>query len=284
MIALASSQALLIGLVLLVAGGAKVSDGFGRSQARQTALGVLLPSDTLALLTWRGIAIAEVLVGILVLAFPSSPVPSAAAAFLLLGATAYAVGARGYAPERPCGCFGGASKRPTSIHTVVRAGVLAVGAIGAAASGAGWIEGIAQRWPITVIVLEAVLLLRFSPETRTLRAWIEQRRSRLPACLFRDIPVETTLRTLTRSAPWSELRSFLISDEPADQWRQDCWQYLSYSARIEDKQVIAIFAVHLPPSRSSVRAALVDENSGHVTWRVGNRERGLRWMPAGGHG
>jgi hypothetical protein len=280
MVALVSSQAFLIALVLLVAGSAKFGSGFGRHYADETALGAL--AGTRAVLVWRLVAAVEVLVGLAILAFSSSAVPSAVAAALLLGATAYGAWGAHNAPGRPCGCFGGASKRTSSLRSILRAAALSITAGLAAASGTSWTAGFTQLWPIPIVALEAAALLYLAPETRVVRAWIEQRRSGLPSCLFSDIPLDVTLRALTRSAPWSQFHALLTSGRPTDEWRQDCWQYLSYPATVEEKMVEAVFAIHLPPSKGLVWAALVDGASQEVVARAGSDPLPVGWTGEGG--
>jgi hypothetical protein len=267
MVALASAQAFLIGLVLLVAGGSKFAGGFGRIQAGRTALGILVRSDPRAVLAWRLVGMTEVAVGLTVLVRPSLWAPSAVAAALLAGGALYSGWAMRHAPAHPCGCFGGGSSGPVSVQTVARASMLAVLAALAAASGGGWTYALSLGWPGGVLALEAALLFWLSPEARSLPDQL-RRRAR-PACLFADVPLETTLSVLKRSSPWTRLRPCLTSEELLDHWRDGCWHFLSYPATIGDTQASAIFAVRVPRGKAPTRGALVEQGTRRVLVQLG---------------
>jgi hypothetical protein len=51
---------------------------------------------------------------------------------------------------------------------------------------------------------------------------------------------------------------------PIDMWRELCWRYVVFPARVGDRDAEIVFAVYLRPHRPLIHAALVDAASGDV--------------------
>jgi len=102
-----------------------------------------------------------------------------------------------------------------------------------------------------------------------------------------------TLAALRRSSQWRK-RAWLITTEvPVDMWRELCWRYVVFPARVGDRATEIIFAVYLRPHRPVIHSALVDSASGEVLpWPVAPAKRRrvfaqLPWAgpePAGARG
>jgi hypothetical protein len=262
MAALGAAQGFLVALVLLTGGASKLRGAFGKGEPLRTALGVLIKSDVRAMRAWRAIAMTELVVGFGLLAWPSVRTPSAAAAALMVGATVYLAWAMHNAPDRPCGCFGGGREGQVSAARLGRAGGLALLSALAVAAGESWVEALSRGWPLALLSVEAGLLVWLSPEARD--AWVRLRPPRLPGCLSKDVPLETTLRALKQSPLWVRLRSYLTSEELLDHWRSGCWRFVSYPATVDETDAAAVFAIRVPSAKTPIRAAFVDETTGRI--------------------
>jgi len=83
-------------------------------------------------------------------------------------------------------------------------------------------------------------------------------------CELRRLPTVRTLAALRRSSQWRK-RAWLITTEvPVDMWRELCWRYVVFPARIGDRATEIIFAVYLRPHRPVINSALVDSATGEV--------------------
>jgi hypothetical protein len=81
---------------------------------------------------------------------------------------------------------------------------------------------------------------------------------------LRRLPTVRTLAALRRSSQWRK-RAWLITTEvPVDMWRELCWRYVVFPARIGDRATEIIFAVYLRPHRPVINSALVDSATGEV--------------------
>lgn len=262
MTALGAAQAFLVALVLVAGGGSKLRTAFGRIESPRTALALLIKSEAHAVLAWRVVAAIELAIGTALLAWPTVRAPAVAAAALMAGATGYLAWAMRNAPDRPCGCFGDRSERKLSAAQIGRAGALAILSASAVASGGSWTEALSRGWPVGILAAEAGVLVWFSPEARDAWGWL--RRPRLPDCLSRDVPLETTLRMLKQSPLWIRLRSHLTSEELLDDWRSGCWRFVSYPATYTDTSAAAVFAVRIPRAKAPIRVAFVEEATGRI--------------------
>ncbi|GAB4335318.1 MAG: hypothetical protein Kow0010_22720 [Dehalococcoidia bacterium] len=57
---------------------------------------------------------------------------------------------------------------------------------------------------------------------------------------------------------FNQLSTYLVTDMPADHWRDGCWRFLTYDARYNGRSAIAVFAVSLKTRPDPLQAAIVD--------------------------
>jgi hypothetical protein len=262
---LAAAQPLLIGLLLLWStyGKFKTPD-----QADRTALPRLLGESEVARPGWygasravaayRGVAVLEVLISLLLLA--SWTIGAVAATALSVGFVGFLVYSKIVVPEASCGCAGKSAK-PVGNRAIGRALLLLATAALATTTSAGW-------WSagpvLLVLVLEAAVFAMLSAELD--RYWL------LPLRRFRirlshpyagtasdDTPLAATQRRVLLSPAYRAVDGMLSSDIH-DYWDEDGWRFVSYAARYDGRRATAVFAVpHQDSSPDSIRVAVVDE-------------------------
>jgi hypothetical protein len=254
-----AAQPVLLGGVLLWAGGLKVLGRAAPVSARRSALATLVGPDR-ALPWYRVVGAVELGVALLLLLPPADPLEAVAAIVLFAGMLAYLGYARVAAPRSSCGCLG-ARHSPVRGRSFARAGVLLAAAGFALPAGQWWPGGLADRPLATVGLLaaEAALVVVLSPELDG--AWL------LPLRRFRlrlrhplagrpfEIPLESTVQQLHKSRTYAEVVELLRSDL-LDHWDEGEWRILTYSAR----GATAVFAVpRLRYDPDAVRVVLVDD-------------------------
>ncbi|MBX6767644.1 MAG: hypothetical protein IRY90_10920, partial [Actinomadura rubrobrunea] len=109
-----------------------------------------------------------------------------------------------------------------------------------------------------VLAAELTLFAALSPE---LPALLERLRLRSPAetpCERRRVPLEETMRTLHRSDAWLRRENAIVSAVPLDVWREGCWRFLVFPARLDGREMEAVFAVSTGARDRTVRSALVE--------------------------
>lgn len=113
---------IVLGVALLLAGGAKIAQG--RGWTRQAAsLGT--PGTLAAMLPW-----AELAVGAAVVSGVASPWPAIAGTALVAGFTVWIVAQLAAGRRPPCACFGAVSAAPLSWWNVARnAALIALGVV-----------------------------------------------------------------------------------------------------------------------------------------------------------
>jgi hypothetical protein len=185
-----------------------------------------------------------------------------ATSLLFLVATCALIELRTSHPETGCGCFGEFSRAPVSGRTLARSAFFAaaaLGTIGLPPLRAPHPGADAARL-LGIFAIELAVIALLSPE-------LGEALTRLgysEPCELRRLPTVRTLAALRRSSQWRK-RAWLITTEvPVDMWRELCWRYVVFPARIGDRATEIIFAVYLRPHRPVINSALVDSATGEV--------------------
>ncbi|HEV2373532.1 MAG TPA: MauE/DoxX family redox-associated membrane protein [Streptosporangiaceae bacterium] len=161
-------------------------------------------------------------------------------------------------PDLGCGCFGDFSSKPPGMRSIARAGLLTAATVasvgvpplelpspGGAALGFG-------------IVLAELLVLAFmSPEVGEAL----QRLGYSAPCELRSFPAYRARSCLRRSRAWRRYSAVLVSDSPADMWRELCWWYAVYPAHDAGQDCAVVFAVEVKPHRPAIRAVMVPRSA-----------------------
>src|SRR5690606_6145283 len=74
----------------------------------------------------------------------------------------------------------------------------------------------------------------------------------------RPSPIEETYATLYDSPAWTEHENVVTSAVPLDVWREGCWRFVVFPARVDGQEREVVFAVSTAERDRSVRSALVD--------------------------
>jgi hypothetical protein len=192
---------------------------------------------------------------------------------LFLIATCALIELRTSHPETGCGCFGEFSRAPVSGRTLARSAFFAVAAlatIGLPPLRAPHPGADAGRL-LGIFAIELAVIALLSPE-------LGEALTRLgysEPCELRRMPTVRTLAALRRSSQWRKRAWLITAEVPVDIWRELCWRYVVFPARVGDRASEIIFAVYLRPHRPVVHAALVDSATGEVLpWPVAPTRRG----------
>lgn len=258
----ASVQPLLIGGTLLWSGGLK----FGRS-ARRTAEKSALPSlvgEARALTAYRLTGGVELALAAVLLLPPALLSESAGAAVLSLGFLAYLTYAKVAAPDSSCGCLG-KRQTPVTWRGFARAGLLLAAALLGTRATGWWGGGIGHAPAAGLLIVEAALMIGFSPEADGV--WLmplRRMRIRMKHPLAErsfDMPLESSLQQLHASPAYRQVGA-LIKSGLLETWDEDDVRMLTYTADYEGTTATAVFAVpkrHYRPE--DIRVALVDEST-----------------------
>jgi hypothetical protein len=202
------------------------------------------------------------------------------AGLLFLVATSALIELRATRPDVGCGCFGDFSTAPVSGRTLARSALLAVASLSTlglhivrpgrhGAPSAGQL--------LVIMAAELVLLGALSPELGEglIRLGYSE------PCELRAVPAERTLAALRRGKLWRRHVGLIISEHPADIWRELCWRYVVFPALYQGRSTEVVFAVFLQQRRPAVHAALVDAATGEpLPWpSAPSRPGRLRWRP-----
>jgi hypothetical protein len=177
----------------------------------------------------------------------------AAGVFFLVGMCVL-VELREHRPDLGCGCFGDLSDRPPGARSVIRAGMLA----GAALSGLHTHTfhlpppGPRATTDLVMLLVELLALALVSPELGEVLI----RLGYAEPCEVRSQAPQRPLTALHRSRVWRD-HSGLITQDPADMWRELCWWYVAYPARSGEEECEVVFAVEVKRRRPAVHAAIV---------------------------
>jgi hypothetical protein len=181
---------------------------------------------------------------------------------LFLVATCALIELRTSHPETGCGCFGEFSRAPVSGRTLARSVFFAAAAlatIGLHPLRAPHPGADAARL-LGIFAIELAVIALLSPE-------LGEALTRLgysEPCELRRMPTVRTLAALRRSSQWRKRAALISAEVPVDMWRELCWRYVVFPARIGDRASEVIFAVYLRPHRPVVHSALVDSATGEV--------------------
>jgi hypothetical protein len=271
----ASLQPVFVAAVLLWAAGVKLLVRHASGQAKRSALARLV-GERHALTAFRLVAAAELLVALALLAPPAQWTEPVAATALSAGFLGYLTYARLAAPDSSCGCLS-ARRAPVSWRAFARAGVLAGACVLSLAAATGWPAAFglpaATGWPAALaerplaaaaaLLGEAAAVAALSAEFDA--AWLvplRRLRIRLSHPLAGggfEVPLQSTVQQLQRSAAYREVARLLVSDV-REHWDEGEWRVLCYTARKDGRATTAVFAVpRLRYEPGAVRVALVDE-------------------------
>jgi hypothetical protein len=198
-----------------------------------------------------------------------------ATSLMFLVATCALIELRTSHPDAGCGCFGEFSRAPVSGRTLARSALLAAAAlatIGLPPLRAPHPGADAARL-LGIFAIELAVIAALSPE-------LGEALSRLgysEPCELRRVPAVRTLAALRRSSQWRRRAGLITAEVPIDMWRELCWRYVVFPARVGNRASEIVFAVYLRPHRPVIHAALVDSASGEVLpWPVPPSRR--RWV------
>jgi hypothetical protein len=197
---------------------------------------------------------------------------------LFLVATCALIELRTSHPETGCGCFGEFSTAPVSGRTLARSAFFAVAAlatIGLPPLRAPHPGADAGRL-LAIFAVELCLIAALSPELGEALV----RLGYSEPCELRRLPAVRTLAALRRSSQWRKRAGLITAEVPVDMWRELCWRYVVFPARLGDRDAEIVFAVYLRPNRPVIHAALVDSASGEVLpWPASPTRRTARGRP-----
>ncbi len=203
-----------------------------------------------------------------------------ATSLLFLVATCALIELRGSHPDAGCGCFGEFSASPVSGRTMIRSALFAAAAlatIGLHPLRAPHPGADAARL-LGIFAVELVLIAALSPELGETLV----RLGYSEPCELRRLPAVRTLAALRRSSQWRRRAGLITAEVPIDMWRELCWRYVVFPARVGARDAEIVFAVYLRPHRPVIHAALVDAASGDVlAWPASPGRRAARdWLAA----
>ncbi|WP_026405216.1 MauE/DoxX family redox-associated membrane protein [Actinomadura rifamycini] len=259
------AQVLLLAAVLLAAGAAKLVFREPVPAAPDHVHGVPVPAGAARVTALRHgrrvsvcLGLGEGVLGLALLL--SSHVAVRLATTAVFAAATWVVGElRVRRPDAGCGCFGGLSGKRVGRRSVARAVLLtavAVAALGAPHTGLDALRG-GHVLVGTVFAVELALFAALSPELAAVPV------RRLPGarpatpCERRRSPLAETYATLRGSAEWAAHEDAVTSAVPLDVWREGCWRFLAYPARLDGRDVRLVFAVSTAERDRVVRPARV---------------------------
>ena len=201
-----------------------------------------------------------------------------ATSLLFLVATCALLELRANHPDVGCGCFGEFSTSPVGGRTVIRSALLSAAAlstIGLLPLQAPHPGADAGRL-LGIFAVEFLVIGALSPELGEALV----RLGYSEPCELRRLPAVRTLAPLPRSSPWRRRAGLITAEVPLDMWRELCWRYVVFPARLGERQAEIVFAVHLRPHRPVIHAALVDSATGDVlAWPTTPARRGvIGWL------
>lgn len=249
-----SAWQVVVGVVLLWAGGLKLLHRNAATAARRSVLARLVGTDRVVG-AYRAVGVVEVAVGLGVFVTPTA---AYAAVVLSAGMLGYLAYGKWKAPDASCGCLG-AKHTPVRARGFARAGLLLVLSLVAATTT--WPDSPLGTVGLVVVALAVVVAL--SPELDhrwllPLRRWRIRRRhplARQPA----TVPLESTVQQLSKSDAYRSVVEQLTSDLH-DHWDEGEWRLLSYAARTPSGPATAVFAVpRLAYEPDRVRVVLVPD-------------------------
>lgn len=206
---------------------------------------------------------------------------------LFATATAALLELRAHRLDVGCGCFGDLSTSPVSMRTIARSGLLAVAAAASVGvpplrlTGDGMMPGalhgtLAARLLVALVAVEVALLGALSPELGEALVRLGYREP----CERRTLSPRRTFAALRSSRAWRHHAALLTGAEPADMWRELCWQYLVFPGEVDGREADIVFAVYARRWSPPVRAAVIDALTGEALTCTGRRDKTRAWRPA----
>ncbi|MDL4816904.1 MauE/DoxX family redox-associated membrane protein [Actinomadura opuntiae] len=272
MVTFQNTQVLLLALVLLAACLAKLAVRERAADAPDHVHGVPVPAGLAGLTALRrsrglnvGLGLGEGVLGLALLV--TSQFSVRLATTLAFAAATWVVGElRVRRPDAGCGCFGGLSAKRVGRRSVLRALLFTgagVASLGAPMAGLDVLR--AERAQVgPVLIVELALFAALSPELPEL---LGRGRGRRPhtrglgrpeaPCERRRSPLPETYAALYDSPAWVAHENAVASALPLDVWREGCWRFLVYPARVDGRDMEIVFAVSTAERNRAVRAALV---------------------------
>ena len=271
---IAEIQTLVMGTFFLWAGIWKVCVPRAGDIAVRSALALVFRRKRTVRGVYRLVGAAELAVGLLLLLPPHRRWEMGSASGLAVAFVAYVLFSLRAAPGQPCGCLGG-YEAPASWRTLTRAVLLVMLTILGWSAERFWFTAVAAGpWLLSLVAIEALLLVSLSPELNWFRinlraASHQQLRSQHELdCARATLPMSETLEQLRQSEPFQSLARFLRSDL-VENWRAGCWRFLCFEAEYERRQATAVFAVPILRQSHRVRAAIVDNAEDRVLLSLG---------------
>lgn len=267
--ALQNTQVLLLAAVLLAACLAKLTVREQPADAPDHVHGVPVPAPPARLSALRdsrgmavGLGVGEGVLGLALLV--TSHLSVRLATTMAFAAATWVVSElRVGRPDAGCGCFGGLSAKRVGRRSVLRAVLFtcaAVASLGAPLAGLDVLRGGGVQVGV-VFAAELALFAALSPE---LSALVGRRglppghgRPAMP-CERRPSPIGETYATLYDSPAWTEHENVVTSAVPLDVWREGCWRFVVFPARVDGQEREVVFAVSTAERDRSVRSVLVD--------------------------
>jgi hypothetical protein len=198
-----------------------------------------------------------------------------ATSLLFLVATCALIELRTSHPDTGCGCFGDFSTTPVSARTLARSTLFAAAAlatIGLPPLRAPQPGADAARL-LGIFAVELAVIAALSPEVGEALV----RLGYSEPCELRRLPAVRTLAALRRSSQWRRRAGLVTVEVPIDMWRELCWRYVVFPARVGDRDAEIVFAVYLRPHRPLIHTALVDAASGDaLAWPASPARRAAR--------
>ncbi|WP_067450870.1 MauE/DoxX family redox-associated membrane protein [Actinomadura macra] len=263
-----NTQVLLLAAVLLAACLAKLTVREHVADAPDHVHGVPVPAGLARLTALRrsrglnvGLGLGEGVLGLAMLV--TSHLSVRLATTVAFAAATWVVGElRVHRPDAGCGCFGGLSGKRVGMRSVLRAVLFtaaAVASLGAPLAGFQVLRDVQAQVGL-LLLMELALFAALSPELSVLleRGGLPGGRGR-PAmpCARRRSPLAETYATLYKSRVWLSYENVVTSAVPLDVWREGCWRFVSFPARLGERDMEIVFAVSTAERDRTVRAALV---------------------------
>ncbi|GAA2455509.1 hypothetical protein GCM10010191_88430 [Actinomadura vinacea] len=210
-------------------------------QSRRVSVGLGLTEGTLAL-------------ALLVTSHMSVRVATTVA----FAAATWAVGElRVHRPDAGCGCFGGLSTERVRRRSVLRAMLFTAAAVlslGAPLAGVEVLREVPAQVAL-VFAVELALFAALSPELSVLAGRGRLRRRPTTPCERRRSPLAETYTTLYESRAWLDAENSVSSAVPLDVWREGCWRFVVFPARLDGRDTELVFAVSTAERDRTVKAA-----------------------------
>jgi len=267
---LSSAATLVLGLLLLLSGGLKVTERNARTSVKETAL-TLLQSQRAVVSVWYVVTLAEIGVGVCFVMGEALPIATALCVTLTIGSCGYLVLGRALKPGRPCGCMGTRHAAPISALSLARSCLLIAMSVLALARAERWYSSAgAESFWLDVIGLGLATIV-LSPEIagdwwarlgdRTLR-----RGKPFDCGQVRPLR-QQVLALIENSRAWLQLESDLSSRDCLDYWADGCWRFASFDAATSGGTATVVFGAHFTRDGVFVEAAVVGDD-GLVVSRV----------------